>query len=170
MKESALQTVIDRLARLAQESPAPVYRVPGLWSDPAGRDAAARAVEPASYYLAALQGIAAAEACPPVRDIVLTASTDTSMTIGWTEQGIATQWLVSLTSQDSTYSQSFIATSKPFTVGGLTAYTNYNVGVRALNNGDTTFIRRYRRTMFSMRSMPPSHQRIIPRTSTYLYG
>ena len=77
-------------------------------------------------------------ACAPVRDIVLTASTDTSMTIGWTEQGTATQWLVSLASQDSTYQQTFTATAKPFTVGGLAACTKYLVTVRALNYGDTS--------------------------------
>ena len=41
MKESALQTVIDRLSHLAEGSPAsaaPAYRIPGLWGDPAGRD------------------------------------------------------------------------------------------------------------------------------------
>ena len=71
MKESALKTVIDRLSRLAEEasaSAAPAYRVPGLWSEPAGHDAAARAVEPAAYYRTALQSIAEGEARPPVRD------------------------------------------------------------------------------------------------------
>ena len=46
MKESALQIVIDKLSRLAADGGAPApYRVPGLWAQPPGGDAAAQVVE-----------------------------------------------------------------------------------------------------------------------------
>ncbi len=65
MKESALNAVIEKLARLsAEKGAAAPYRVPGLWANPAGKDASARSVDPAGYYLEALKKIAAAEPRP----------------------------------------------------------------------------------------------------------
>ena len=69
MKESALQMVIGRLDRMAEEAEAVgVYRVPGLWEKPNGRDAAAKVVNPAVFYGEVLKGIAEGAATPPVRD------------------------------------------------------------------------------------------------------
>ena len=69
MKESALQMVIGRLDRMVEEAEVVgVYRVPGLWEKPNGRDAAAKEVNPAVFYGEVLKSIAEGEATPPVRD------------------------------------------------------------------------------------------------------
>ena len=78
------------------------------------------------------------EVCPPVKNIVVTNRTDHSLTINWTEQGTATRWIVDCATRDDSFSQSLVATAKPFTINGLTSHTPYNVTVRAINEGDTS--------------------------------
>ena len=78
------------------------------------------------------------EVCHPVKDIVLVGRTDGSLTVNWTEQGTATRWIVDCATQDNSFSQSLIATAKPFTINGLASHTAYNVTVRAINEGDTS--------------------------------
>ena len=78
------------------------------------------------------------EVCHPVKNIVVTNRTDHSLTINWTEQGTATRWIVDCAARDDSFSQSLVATAKPFTINGLASHTIYNVTVRAINEGDTS--------------------------------
>lgn len=78
------------------------------------------------------------EVCHPVKNIVVTNRTDHSLTINWTEQGTATRWIVDCATRDDSFSQSLVATAKPFTINGLASHTIYNVTVRAINEGDTS--------------------------------
>lgn len=78
------------------------------------------------------------EVCHPVKNIVVTNRTDHSLTINWTEQGTATCWIVDCAARDDSFSQSLVATAKPFTINGLASHTIYNVTVRAINEGDTS--------------------------------
>ena len=64
--------------------------------------------------------------CPRPTDLAVTATTTTTATLGWTENGSATQWQVSV--DDGT---PILVGTNPYTVTGLTAATDYTVKVRA---------------------------------------
>ena len=67
-----------------------------------------------------------APACLPVSALTVTAKTTTTATLGWTENGEATQWQVSVDDGTPT-----LVSTNPYTVTGLTAATAYTVKVRA---------------------------------------
>jgi gliding motility-associated-like protein len=74
--------------------------------------------------------------CPKPNTITVTGITQTDATVGWIEAGSATQWeiyLVPIGSPAPTSSSVGIITSvNPYTFGGLTAATQYDVYVRAI--------------------------------------
>lgn len=79
----------------------------------------------------------------PVADLHRTACTPTSITMDWTEQGHATEWLVRCYSEDDSGDTAFVATSKPATISGLQPYSAldlkaYTISVSAIHDGDTS--------------------------------
>ncbi len=79
----------------------------------------------------------------PVADLHRTACTPTSITMDWTEQGQATEWLVRCYSEDDSGDTAFVATSKPATISGLQPYSAldlkaYTISVSAIHDGDTS--------------------------------
>ncbi len=79
----------------------------------------------------------------PVADLHRTACTPTSITMDWTEQGQATEWLVRCYSDDDSGDTAFVATSKPATISGLQPYSAldlkaYTIAVSAIHGGDTS--------------------------------
>lgn len=74
--------------------------------------------------------------CPKPNTVTITGITQTDATVGWIEAGSATQWeiyLVPIGSPAPTASSVGIITSvNPYTFGGLTAATQYDVYVRAI--------------------------------------
>lgn len=79
----------------------------------------------------------------PVADLHRTACTPTSITMDWTEQGQATEWLVRCYSEDDSGDTAFITTSKPATISGLQPYSAldlkaYTISVSAIHDGDTS--------------------------------
>ncbi|MBR1834061.1 MAG: T9SS type A sorting domain-containing protein [Bacteroidales bacterium] len=79
----------------------------------------------------------------PVADLHRTACTPTSITMDWTEQGQATEWLVRCYSEEDGVETAFVATSKPATISGLQPYSaldlnTYNISVCAIHGGDTS--------------------------------
>lgn len=73
-----------------------------------------------------------ASSCKKPSNLVVEA-TESSMTIGWTENGSASAWLVKI--GDGEWEQT---TSNPFVKYGLDANTNYSVSVRAFCGGSDT--------------------------------
>ncbi len=79
----------------------------------------------------------------PVADLHRTACTPTSITMDWTEQGHATEWLVRCYSEDDSGDTAFVATSKPATISGLQPYSAldlkaFTISVSAIHDGDTS--------------------------------
>lgn len=79
----------------------------------------------------------------PVADLHRTACTPTSITMDWTEQGHATEWLVRCYSEEDSGDTAFITTSKPATISGLQPYSAldlkaYTISVSAIHDGDTS--------------------------------
>ena len=79
----------------------------------------------------------------PVADLHRTACTPTSITVDWTEQGQATEWLVRCYSEEDSGDTAFVATSKPATISGLQPYSAldlkaYTISVSAIHDGDTS--------------------------------
>ena len=79
----------------------------------------------------------------PVADLHRTACTPTSITMDWTEQGQATEWLVRCYSENDSGDTAFVATSKPATISGLQPYSAldlkaYTIAVSAIHGGDTS--------------------------------
>ena len=71
--------------------------------------------------------------CPAPTDLAVTATTATSATLGWTENGDATSWQSCLNGDEDNL---IAANSNPFTLTGLTAGTEYSVKVRAVGSGE----------------------------------
>lgn len=71
--------------------------------------------------------------CPAPTDLAVTATTATSATLGWTENGDATSWQICLNGDEDNL---IAANSNPFTLTGLTAGTEYSVKVRAVGSGE----------------------------------
>ena len=70
--------------------------------------------------------------CPKVRDLTTTAISQNSVTLGWTNGGSETQWVVEYGNNSD------VANSNPYTVTGLTPNTEYTFYVRPLCGvGDT---------------------------------
>ena len=70
--------------------------------------------------------------CPKVRDLTTTAISQNSVTLGWTNGGSETQWIVEYGNNSD------VANSNPYTVTGLTPNTEYTFNVRPLCGvGDT---------------------------------
>ncbi len=79
----------------------------------------------------------------PVADLHRTACTPTSITMDWTEQGQATEWLVRCYSEEDSGDTAFITTSKPATISSLQPYSAldlkaYTISVSAIHDGDTS--------------------------------
>lgn len=79
----------------------------------------------------------------PVADLHRTACTPTSITMDWTEQGQATEWLVRCYSEEDSGDTAFVATSKPATISSLQPYSAldlkaYTISVSAIHDGDTS--------------------------------
>ena len=79
----------------------------------------------------------------PVADLHRTACTPTSITVDWTEQGQATEWLVRCYSEEDSGDTAFITTSKPATISSLQPYSAldlkaYTISVSAIHDGDTS--------------------------------
>ena len=71
--------------------------------------------------------------CPAPTDLAVTATTATSATLNWTENGDATSWQICLNGDEDNL---IAANSNPFTLTGLTAGTEYSVKVRAVGSGE----------------------------------
>ena len=77
--------------------------------------------------------------CPHVRNLAVTGSTATSVTLGWTELGSATTWEVAYdTVATATPTASVTATSTTATIAGLTPSTYYYFWVRGICGGGDT--------------------------------
>lgn len=79
----------------------------------------------------------------PVSELRRVGCTPTSITVDWTEQGDATQWLVRCQRAEDGLDTQFVAMAKPATITGLQPYTptemkTYTVSVCALHDGDTS--------------------------------
>lgn len=74
-------------------------------------------------------------ACPPPSALNASASSSTSVSLSWTENGIAGDWQIENLTTGVLYSQS----PNPATISGLAANTSYQVRVRAICGvGDTS--------------------------------
>ena len=70
---------------------------------------------------------------PRPKDVACTASTSTTATIGWTEQGTATAWQICLNGDDL---HPIDATTNPFTLTGITPFEDFTVKVRAVSGNE----------------------------------
>lgn len=72
--------------------------------------------------------------CARPSDMTATATTETSITVGWTENGSATQWLVKAGNDDYQ-----LVSTNPYTITDLAPSTPYTVTVRSYcGEGDTS--------------------------------
>lgn len=78
--------------------------------------------------------------CPEPRSLAAVANTTSSVTLGWIENGSATQWNIEYGPAGFTQGSGTVvsATTNPFTITGLTASTNYTFYVQAVCDVDET--------------------------------
>ncbi len=76
-------------------------------------------------------------ACPfTPSSIALTGANETSLTVGWTENGTSTSWEVEIVPQGSNFTGSgFIITSNPYTFTGLSTDVCYKINIRSICAG-----------------------------------
>lgn len=86
----------------------------------------------AYFYLDSLT-VSEPPACPKPSDLTLTAATETSLTVAWTENGSATQWLIKV--NDGAYQP---VDANPYTINNLASGSTFTVELRAFCDPDTS--------------------------------
>ena len=78
--------------------------------------------------------------CPAPRSLAASSNTTSSITLGWLENGSATQWNIEYGPVGFTQGSGTVvsATTNPFTITGLTPSTNYTFYVQAVCGDDET--------------------------------
>ncbi|TYA56717.1 choice-of-anchor J domain-containing protein [Formosa maritima] len=84
--------------------------------------------------------------CPPPTNISLTGLTDTQVQVGWDINGAETAWEISVQPSgtpapvgDTDPNYLYNASTNPFLITGLTSSTMYDIYVRAVCNGESTW-------------------------------